>query len=275
MNLKSLASALILALAAVAPVALRGEHDGKIQILLLGDSSTEASIPKRFAPKEPQLEDVIRLLLAAEGDLPPVNVMNSGVSGEFIRRLIDSGRYEKKASKLPGLDYIFIRYGLNDHAKRENFETNFPQDFRELLARLRADHPKAMLIPTTAIPFFDEATTTKVNHLIRAVAAEEKLTLFDLHPRYAAELKHGPDMLNYRRYPLAKIPEKLRPFAEPYVMPGKEPAVVVLDNRLDAHFGNLPGWFADRHPNLAGYHVIADETAKFLAPILRARQAKK
>ena len=36
-------------------------------------------------------------------------------------------------------------------------------------------------------------------------------------------------------------------------------------------FGNLPGWFGDRHPNQAGYRVIADETAKFLAPIMRAR----
>ena len=48
----------------------------------------------------------------------------------------------------------------------------------------------------------------------------------------------------------------------------------VLDNRLDAHFGDLPGWFADRHPNLAGYHVIGDETAKFLAPIIRAKFGK-
>jgi lysophospholipase L1-like esterase len=42
-----------------------------------------------------------------------------------------------------------------------------------------------------------------------------------------------------------------------------------MDNRLDAHFGHLPGWYNDRHPNLAGYHVIASETAKWLAPIIR------
>jgi hypothetical protein len=55
------------------------------------------------------------------------------------------------------------------------------------------------------------------------------------------------------------------------VVDGKDPAVAVLDNRLDAHLGNLPGWYGDRHPNLAGYHVIADETAKYLAPLIRAR----
>ena len=57
-------------------------------------------------------------------------------------------------------------------------------------------------------------------------------------------------------------------------MPGKVPEVVVLDNRLDAHFGNLPGWFADAHANLAGYHVIGDETAKFLAPIIREKSKR-
>lgn len=244
----------------------------RLQILLLGDSSTEASIPKKFAPREPQFEDVIRMLLATEKDLPRADVINEGVSGETIRRLIDSGRYDKAAAKLPGLDYIFIRYGLNDHSKREDFETNFPKDFHELLARLRKDHPAAMLIPMTVMPWANEAMCMKINHLVRQVAAEEKLTLFDICPRYDAELKRGPDMLNYRRFPLAKIPENLRAFAWPYVTPGKDPMVVVLDNHLDGIFGHLPGWFGDRHPNLAGYNVIADETVKFLAPIIRARQ---
>jgi len=272
--MKPLLTALLCAFTLAVPVASRAEHEGKIQILLLGDSTTEASIPKKLAPQEPQLEDVIRILLAAEGDLPPTNVINLGLSGEYIQRLLTSGRYDKSASKLPGLDYVFIRYGLNDNAKREGFVENFPTDFRELIAKLRADHPQATLIPMTVIPYGTEETGTKINDLIRQVAAEEKLTLLDIYPRYAAELKRGPDMLNYRRYPLAKIPEKLRELARPYTTEGKDPSVVVLDNRLDAHFGNLPGWYGDRHPNLAGYHVIADETAKFLAPIIRAKSAK-
>ncbi len=261
---------LVLAVLFIAP--LHAEHDGKLQILLLGDSSTEAKIPKQLAPQEPQFEDVIRLLLAAQKDLPPANVINSGVSGEFIRRLLDVGRYDKEAAKLPGLDYIFIRYGLNDNAKREDFPANFPKDFHELLQRLRQDHPAAMLIPMTVIPFGNDETSTKVNNLIRQVAAEENLTLFDIYPRYAEQLKCGPDMLNYRRFPLDKVPENLRDFVAPYVVPGKVPAVVVLDNRLDAIFGHLPGWFSDRHPNLAGYNLIADETVKFLAPIIRRRK---
>ena len=101
------------------------------------------------------------------------------------------------------------------------------------------------------------------------MAESERLALFDVYTRYRAELKHGPNMLNYRRYPLEKIPEKHRAVGQA-VRPGGQ--VVVMDNRLDAHFRELPGWFGDRHPNLAGYHVIGDETAKFLAKLIREKK---
>ena len=265
-----------LALLVAIPAVAWAAHDGKLQIVLLGDSTTEGSIPRKIVPEGPHLEQVIEQLLAAEGDLPPCRVTNLGLSGEYIRRLLDTGRYDKVASKLPGVDYVFIRYGPNDVAKREDFDVNYPKDFRELIARLRQDHPAAEIIPMTAIPLNADLAVAaskakRMNDLVRQVAAEEKLTLFDIYPRYAKEQASGPNMLNYRRYPLAKIPEKFHALVQPFVMPGKEPAVVVLDNRLDAHFGQLPGWFDDRHPNLAGYHVIGDETAKFLAPLIRAK----
>lgn len=247
------------------------EHDGKVQILLLGDSTTEGSVPRRHVPEGPHLEDVIRLLLAEEKDLPPTNVINLGLSGEYLRRLLDSGRYEKEASKLPGIDYVLIRYGLNDNAKRENLAENFPKDYHELIERLKVDHPQATLIVMTVIPYGSEEIVLRLNKLNEEVAKAEGLLLFDIYPRYAAELKRGPDMLNYRRFPLDKIPENRREFVKPFIVPGAAPTVEVLDNRLDAHFADLPGWFGDRHPNLAGYHVIGDETAKFLAPLMRAK----
>lgn len=246
------------------------EHDGKVQILLLGDSTTEGSVPRRLLPQGPHLEDVIRELLAAEKDLPSTNVINLGLSGEFIRRLLDSGRYEKEASKLPGIDYVFIRYGLNDNAYRENLAENFPKDYHELIGRIKADHPTATVIVMTVIPYGDEATSLRLNQLNEAVAKAEEVLLFDIYPRYANELKQGPNMLNYRRYPLSKIPENRHEFVKPFVTSG---TVEVLDNRLDAHFGDLPGWYGDRHPNLAGYHVIGDETVKFLVPLMRQKFA--
>ncbi|RLS69741.1 MAG: SGNH/GDSL hydrolase family protein [Planctomycetota bacterium] len=252
---------------------VKAEHEGKVQILLLGDSTTEGSVPRRHVPEGPHLEDVIRLLLAEEKDLPPTNVINLGLSGEYIRRLLDSGRYEKEASKLPGIDYVLIRYGLNDNAYRENLEENFPKDYHELIERIKVDHPQATIIIMTVIPYGSEEMCLRLNKLNEQVAKAEGLTLFDIYPRYAEELKRGPDMLNYRRFPLDKIPENRREFVKSFIVPGANPTVEVLDNRLDAHFGHLPGWFGDRHPNLAGYHVIGDETAKFLTPLIREKHA--
>jgi lysophospholipase L1-like esterase len=120
----------------------------------------------------------------------------------------------------------------------------------------------------TVIPYLNPEASAEINEIVRTVAKNEKLELFDLFPAYAEELKKGQNMLNYRRYPLSRIPAELQPLARPYLRPGNDPSVVVQDNRLDALLGHLPGWFADRHPNQAGYHVIARETANHLAKLL-------
>lgn len=258
----------LVGLLAAWPLSVRAEHDGKVQILLLGDSTTIGSVCRQTDPKGPHLEDVIRSLLAAERDLPPTNVINHGRDGEFIHGLVADGRYAREIAKLPGIDYVLIRYGLNDVSKREDFAVNFPKDFAELLGRLRADFPQATLVPMTIIPYISSAADEQINRLIRQVSEDEKLPLFDVYTRYQKELTYGANMLNYRRYPLERIPEALRDWVQPFV---RGNSVVVMDNRLDAHFRDLPDWFSDRHPNLAGYHVIGDETAKFLAPRIRDR----
>ncbi len=247
---------------------LQATHDGRVQILLIGDSTTEAKIPKVLQPKGPHFEDVIRLLLAAEKDLPPCNVINQGLSGEFVRRLLDSKRYDRDIAKVPGVDYILIRYGINDQAKREDFATNFTKDYQELLGRLKQDHPEAKVILMTIIPYGDLEKNKQVNTLVSQVAKEAGLPLFDIFPRYLAELKKGENMLNYRRYALDKVPAAYHEVVRPFVSENP-PKIVVMDNQLDAILGHLPGWYGDRHPNAAGYNVIADETAKYLAKMMR------
>ncbi len=73
----------------VPPPSAHAEHEGKVQILLLGDSTTEGSVPRRLKPAGPHLETVLEQLLAAEGDLPPCHVINSSLSGEYNRWLFD------------------------------------------------------------------------------------------------------------------------------------------------------------------------------------------
>lgn len=239
-------------------------EERKVRVLLLGDSTVIGSICRREVPKADHLEDVIRKLLAAESDLPPTEVINQGRDGEHIHGLLN-GRYAREIAPLPRVDFVLVRYGLNDQAKRQDFATNFPKDYKELIRRLRQDHPGCQVILETVIPYRVEG----INNLVRAVAAEEKVPLLDTQARFATELKHGANMLTYRRVKLEKIPVKYRSLVPPEAIKGGD--VVVQDNLLDAHFRDVPGWFADRHPNLAGYHVIGDEAARFLAPLIRER----
>jgi lysophospholipase L1-like esterase len=240
----------------------------KVRILLLGDSTVIGSICRRQAPKADHLEDVIRKLLAAEGDLPPAEVLNQGRDGEYVHGLLQ-GRYEKDVAKLPRVDFVLVRYGLNDRGRRKEFTANFPKDLRELIKRLRNDHPGCQVVLETVIPTGPGDGNKPINDLVRGVAAAEKLPLLDTHARFAAELKHGPNMLTYRRVRLEKVPPKYRPLLPAGSVRGGD--VVVLDNLLDAHLRGVPGWLADRHPNPAGYHVIGDEAARFLAPLIRKR----
>jgi lysophospholipase L1-like esterase len=257
----------LICLLVVAPV--RAEHEGKVQVLLLGDSTTIGSVCRRAEPKGPHLEDVVRNIASTEADLPPLNVINQGRDGEYIHGLLSAGRYDRDVAKLPGIDYIFIRYGLNDLRKRENFDENFSKDYHELIARLKADHPQAVIIPTTTIPYLGPESDDKLLAAVRQVGESEGLPVFDVFTRYAAELKKGPNMLNYRRYFLKNIPAEHHAWLTPYA---SGDSVVVMDNRFDAHFGHLDNWYGDRHPNLAGYAVIGDETAKYLAKLLRERK---
>jgi outer membrane protein assembly factor BamB len=238
----------------------------KVRVLLLGDSTVIGSICRQVAPKANHLEDVIRKLLAAEDGLPPVEVVNQGRDGEFIHALL-SARYEREVAKLGPFDFVLIRYGINDRHFRQDFATNFRQDYRALIKRLRTDQPKAQIVLETIIPYMGEERDREVNDAVRAVAKAEGLPVLDTHARFAAELKHGLNMLTYRRLALDKVPARYRALLPDGTVVNKQ--VIVMDNTLDAHLRNVPGWFSDRHPNLAGYHVIGDEAARFLTPRIR------
>jgi lysophospholipase L1-like esterase len=244
----------------------------KVRVLLLGDSTVIGSICRSYYPKADHLEDVVRNLLAAETDLLPVEVINRGQDGDTIHQLLAS-RYEKAVAKEAPLDYIFILYGLNDVGRLTDFKTEFPANYKKLIARLRADHPREAIVLETVIPYLGEEQDNKINEQVRAVAAAEKLPVLDQHTPFAAELKHGPNMLSYRRVSLKAIPKKYLALIPADAIKGDN--VVVMDNLLDVHLSGVPGWFSDHHPNLAGYQVIGKQIASYLAPQLRERAKHK
>jgi lysophospholipase L1-like esterase len=170
---------LVLLLAAGPGLVRAGDQKpDKVRVLLLGDSTVIGSVCRAVQPKADQLEDVVRKLLAAEEDLPPVEVVNRGQDGDMVHRLL-AGRYEKDVAKQPPFDFIFIRYGLNDVGNLTDFKTEFPANYKKLIARLRADHPRAEIVLETVIPYLGQERDDKINERVRAVAAAEKLPLLD------------------------------------------------------------------------------------------------
>jgi lysophospholipase L1-like esterase len=174
---------------------------------------------------------------------------------------------KKDVAKQAPFDFIFVRYGLNDVRHLKDFKAEFPANYKKLIARLRADHPRAEIVLETVIPYLGAALDDTINEQVRAVAAAEKLPLLDQYAPYAAELKNGPNMLSYRRLALQAIPKKYHALIPPGSIKGD--VVYVMDNLLDVHLAKVPGWFQDRHPNLAGYQVIGTQLAGYLATRLR------
>lgn len=242
----------------------------KIRVLLLGDSTVIGSVCRMVHPKADHLEDVIRKLLAAEGDLPPVEVVNRGQDGDTLHRLL-GGRYQNDVAKQGKWDFIFIRYGLNDLGNLKDFAKEYPANYKKLIARLRTDHPGAEIVLETVIPYLGDKNDKTINDQVRAVALAEKLPVLDQHTPYAAELKNGQNMLNYRRLPLKGVPKKFQSLIPPESIKGG--TVFIMDNLLDSHLGKVPGWFSDRHPNLAGYHVIGTQIAGYLRSRLREKMS--
>lgn len=62
------------------------------------------------------------------------------------------------------IDYIFVRYGINDFIKRKPLKENFTADMNNLISHLRFDFPKAKIILMTIIPFLDPSNSKKVNN---------------------------------------------------------------------------------------------------------------
>jgi lysophospholipase L1-like esterase len=249
------------------------KRPAKVRVLLLGDSSVIGTFCRDLFPKADHLEDVVRKLLAAEPDLPPVEVINRGQNGDMVSLLLARPqRYQANVVDQQPFDFIFLRFGLNDVRHLKDFNAEFPAHYKTLIARLRKDQPRAEIVLETVIPYHNVEHVRMVNEQVRAVAQAEKLPVVDQYVPYAAELKHGPNALSWRRLPLAEIPKKYHALIPPDAIRGKDPVVYVADSLLDVHLAQVPGWFKDRHPNLAGYQVLGKQLAAYLASRIREKQ---
>lgn len=244
------------------------ESEETIKILLIGDSTTDGG--------KPVFEDSMEQLFAGEDSVPPVEVINVGMGGETAYSLLNSGRYVRDIKNIDNVDYIFVRYGINDWIHREPFEENFPADMKNVISNLKQDFPDAEIILTNIIPFlWSESYTETVNAHIEQIASDENLDVFDLYTPYKAKMdEFGRNALTVRFFALSEIPQNyhklVAPFTKYYAWKGAE-WLMVQTNEFDPILGHLPNWYQDSHPNTTGYRLIADETVKYLTPKIKEK----
>ena len=216
-------------------------------ILMLGDCTLATS----YLP--PRLKNEARLAEALQRRFPAeqVAIANEGLDGEAVSGLLR--RYERTMARYSRLDYVLIRYGVND--RRTDGIGGFRANLERLLDRLRADHPGARILLETGM-YVDypahyawdrNAKMEPVYDVIRTLGVAHGLPVVDIYERMRAETARGNWDLRVRGYGVV------------------DDHIPVLGPGQDHLHGHDVRWFTNIHPNPAGIEIIADEEARVLA----------
>jgi acyl-CoA thioesterase-1 len=192
-------------LAAVAHTAEGGAGDlavsSGVRVACVGDSITEGT---GIADRKMTYPAQLAVLLGGEWQ-----VGNFGVSGSTMMNSGDKpyqkeGKFREAVALKP--DVVVIKLGTND-SKPHNWKAakeDFSKDSKLLLAAFREANPKVRIFLCTPAPAFPEnfgiresIIAAETIPLIRALAAEEKLPLIDLHE----VLKDPPEFFKDKVHP--------------------------------------------------------------------------
>ena len=131
-----------------------------------------------------------------------VRIDNRALNGRSTKSFIAEGHWQKIIEDLKKGDYVFIQFGHNDESKSKGDRYTPPEDFRRNLIRFvtelrnKGGNP-VLLTPVMRRSFKDGKfydTHGEYPDLVRAVAAEQKVPLIDMHRMSESLLvKLGPD----------------------------------------------------------------------------------
>ncbi len=122
-------------------------------------------------------------------DPSKVRVENHAQNGRSTKTFIAEGRWQALVEKLKPGDYVFIQFGHNDQPKEKASHTP-PADYRANLVRfvdeVRAKKATPVLFTPVVRRRFDDKGEFYDTHfeypdIVRAVAAEQKVALIDMH----------------------------------------------------------------------------------------------
>lgn len=210
-------------------------------VTMLGDSTDMVSYMEDPYRTNRHLE----LLLRDRFPDKVISVRNLAQSGEYLKLLLESGRLERDLATLPQCDLMIIRYGLNDMGYKIS-----PPEFKKQLEQtcdvIRKRFPNVQIVLSTTIPPHAEPLNDKA----RELATERKYPLIDLEAYLKREAGKGNG--NWHQGNLSKV---------------GYPAEKNPDNDPSGLKGN-------KHPNIYGARLIAEQYFKAIEPIVSQRLKK-
>ena len=181
----------------LAALALACRGGDPITVHLAGDST----MAPKAAEKRP--ETGWGEMLQAQVDSQDVRIANHARNGRSTRTFITEGRWDGIVHSLRRGDVVLIQFGHNDAVKEKVDRYTPPADYRANLVRFvsetRAKGATPILLTPVVRRRFDESGGLVDTHgeypdIVRAVAAEHDVPLFDMHRESARLLRdEGPD----------------------------------------------------------------------------------
>jgi lysophospholipase L1-like esterase len=166
--------------------------EGPVTIYLAGDSTMAEKLPDK-RPETGWGEALQRFF-----DPDKVRIENHAKNGRSTRTFIEEKLWQAIIDKLKKGDYVFIEFGHNDAAKNRTERYTPPEDYRRNLVRFITEVRGKDAIPVLLTPVmrrrFDKAGLFQDSHgeypdIVRAVAAEHKAPLIDMHRESERVLK--------------------------------------------------------------------------------------
>jgi DNA sulfur modification protein DndE len=132
-----------------------------------------------------------------------VRIDNRAMNGRSTKTFISEGRWQAIVDALKKGDYVFIQFGHNDESKDKGERYTPPEDYRKNLIKfveeVRAKQATPVLLTPVMRRRFNEKGEFYDTHgeypdIVRAVAAEYKATLIDMHRKSETVIRrYGPE----------------------------------------------------------------------------------
>jgi pectinesterase len=156
-----------------------------IKIFLAGDSTMSIKEPRAFP------ETGWGMPFAYMWD-NSVTVINRAKNGRSTKTFISEGLWRSIAEEITPGDYVFIQFGHNDESKEKTERYTTPEEYKSNHLKFINETREKGGIPVLITPVsrrrFDKEGIIQQTHelyskLVREIAAEQKLILFDLDTR--------------------------------------------------------------------------------------------